>query len=145
MSVYADTSFLVSLYVLDTNSEKAAAHIQQAKLPFLLTPFGELELTNAISLRLFRRELTSSKIKATQALIQKDLRDGVLQIQLLTMNHFEKAMRMARRRTPQLGTRTLDILHVASALEFKAEMFYTFDHNQARLAKTEGLRVAPEN
>ena len=144
MSIYADTSFLVSLYVLDANSEKAASHIQRAKLPFLLTPFGELELTNAISLRLFRRELTSSKIKATQALIQKDLRDGVLQIQLLTMNHFEKAMRMARRRTPQLGTRTLDILHVASALEFKAEMFYTFDRTQARLAKTEGLLVTPK-
>jgi len=144
LSVYADTSFLVSLYVLDANSEKAATYLQQAKLPFLLTPIGELELTNAISLRLFRRELTPSKIKSTQALIQKDLLDGVLQIKLLTMNHFEKAKQMAHRRTPQFGTRTLDILHVASALELRAEMFYTFDHNQARLAKTEGLLVTPE-
>ena len=143
MSVYADTSFLVSLYVLDANSEKAASHIQQAKLPFLLTPFGELELTNAISLRLFRREPSPSKVKATQALVQKDLTDGVLQIKPMTMNNFEKAKQMARRRTPQLGTRTLDILHVASALELNAEMFYTFDRNQARLAKAEGLQVTP--
>ena len=144
MSVYADTSFLVSLYVLDANSEKAASHMQQAKLPFLLTTFGELELTNAISLRLFRRELTPSKVKAARALVQKDLMDGVLLAKPMTMNNFEKAMRMARGRTPQLGTRTLDILHVASALELKAEMFYTFDHNQARLGKTEGLLVTPE-
>jgi predicted nucleic acid-binding protein len=48
---------------------------------------------------------------------------------------------MARRQTPQSGTHTLDILHVASALELKAEMFYTFDRNQEKLAKAEGLLV----
>jgi predicted nucleic acid-binding protein len=139
VSVYADTSFLVSLYVLDTNSERAAAHIQQAKFPILLTSFGELELTNAISLRLFRKELVPSKVKAAHALVQKDLMDGVLLIKPLTTGIFERATQMARRRTPQLGTRTLDILHVASALELKAEMFYTFDHNQEKLARAEGL------
>ena len=145
MSVYADTSFLVSLYVLDANSERAAAHMQQAKLPILLTTFGELELTNAISLRLFRHELSPSKVKAAHALIHKDQADGVLLSKPLPTSNFEKAMQMARRRTPQLGTRTLDILHVASALELKAEMFYTFDHNQARLARAEGLTVTPES
>jgi predicted nucleic acid-binding protein len=145
LSVYADTSFLVSLYVLDANSERAATQIQQAKLPILLTTFGELELTNAISLRLFRRELTPSKAQAARALVHKDLADGVLLTKPLTMSNFEKAMRMARRRTPQLGTRTLDILHVASALELRAEKFYTFDHNQARLAKAEGMNVIPES
>jgi predicted nucleic acid-binding protein len=145
LSVYADTSFLVSLYVLDANSERAAVYMQQAKLPILLTTFGELELTNAISLRLFRRELSPSKVKAVHALIHKDQADGVLQSKPLPTSNFEKGMQMARRRTPQLGTRTLDILHVASALELKAEMFYTFDHNQARLARAEGLIVTPES
>jgi predicted nucleic acid-binding protein len=145
LSVYADTSFLVSLYVLDANSERAAIHIQQAKLPVVLTTFGELELTNAISLRLFRRELTPSKVKAARALVHKDLVDGVLLAKPMTTSNFEKAMQMARRKTPQFGTRTLDILHVASALELKTEMFYTFDHNQARLAKAEGLLVTPES
>jgi predicted nucleic acid-binding protein len=144
LSVYADTSFLVSLYVLDSNSERAAIQIQQATLPILLTTFGELELTNAISLRLFRRELTPLKVKAVRALVHKDLVDGVLLTKPVTTSSFEKAMQMARRRTPQLGTRTLDILHVASALELKAEMFYTFDHSQARLARAEGLLVTPE-
>lgn len=135
----------MSLYVLDANSERAATLIQTAKLPILLTAFGELELTNAISLRLFRRELTVSKVKAARALVYRDLTDAVLMIKPLTPSNYERAMQMARRRTPQLGTRTLDILHVASALELNAEMFYTFDHNQARLAKTEGLLVIPES
>ncbi len=123
MSAYADTSFLVSLYVLDANSALAAARMEQAKLPILLTPFGELELTNAISLRLFRRELPASKVKAPEGL-------------------FDRAMQMARRRTPQLGTRTLDVLHVASAMKLQADMFYTFDRNQEKLARAEGLPVA---
>jgi predicted nucleic acid-binding protein len=141
MSVYADTSFLVSLYVLDANSERAAARVKQAKFPVLLTSLGELELTNAISLRLFRKELAPSKIKAAHALVRKDLIDGVLLVKPLATGIFERAMRMARRRTPQLGTRTLDVLHVASALELKAEMFYTFDRNQEKLARAEGLLV----
>ena len=46
MSGYGDTSFLVSLYVLDANSARAAAAMKHAKLPILLTAFGELELIN---------------------------------------------------------------------------------------------------
>ena len=141
MSAYADTSFLVSLYVLDANSALAAARMEQAKLPILLTPLGELELTNTISLRLFRRELPSSKVKAAQALVRKDFSDGVLLLKPLPEGLFDRAMQMARRRTHQLGTRTLDVLHVASAMKLQADMFYTFDRNQEKLARAEGLLV----
>ena len=48
---------------------------------------------------------------------------------------------MARRRTPPSGTRTLDVLHVASAVKLQADMFYTFDRNQEKLASAEGLLV----
>jgi hypothetical protein len=40
-----------------------------------------------------------------------------------------------------LGTRTLDVLHVASALVLGATYFYKFDRNQGKLAAAEGLRV----
>ena len=38
-----------------------------------------------------------------------------------------------------LGTRTLDSLHVACALELNADKFWTFDDRQARLAEAVGL------
>jgi predicted nucleic acid-binding protein len=50
-------------------------------------------------------------------------------------------MQVARRRTPLLGIRTLDALHVSSAVKLQADMFYTFDHNQEKLARAEGLLV----
>jgi predicted nucleic acid-binding protein len=141
LNIYADTSFLVSLYVLDANSAQASAQMKQAKLPILLTAFGELELTNAIALRLFRKELLPSKRKAAQALLAKDLVDGVLSMKPLPARIFERAQQIARNRTPQLGTRTLDVLHVASALLLEAKAFYTFDRNQGKLAVAEGLLV----
>ena len=44
---------------------------------------------------------------------------------------------IARRRTPQLGTPTLDVLRVASALVLRADTFYTFDGTQGKLATAE--------
>ena len=55
---------------------------------------------------------------------------------------FELCADLARRYGPKLGTRTLDSLHVACALELKAERFWTFDERQAKLAKAEGLKIA---
>jgi len=40
-----------------------------------------------------------------------------------------------------LGMRTLDTLHVACAMELKAERFWTFDERQAKLARAKGLRT----
>jgi predicted nucleic acid-binding protein len=139
LSAYADTSFLVSLYVFDTNSALAAARMSRVELPIVSTPFGELEIANAISLRHFRRELNITEAKAAYSLFQKDVEGGVIQIKPIPNTVFEGARQIARRRTPRLGTRTLDVLHVALALQFGAETFYTFDVRQAKLAKAEGL------
>ena len=44
-----------------------------------------------------------------------------------------------RQHTPSFGTRSLDVLHVASALELKARLFVTYDQKQSRLAGARGL------
>lgn len=142
MSVYADTSFLVSLYVLDVNSARADATMRRTNLPVAISALVELELTNAISMRLFRRELKTAEAKAAYALVRKDIEDGVLESKPIPNVAFERAKQIARRGTPRLGTRTIDVLHVALALEFRAEAFYTFDARQAKLAVAEGLALA---
>jgi len=53
---------------------------------------------------------------------------------------FELCADLARRYGPKLGTRTLDSLHVACALELKAKQFWTFDERQTKLAKAVGLK-----
>ena len=81
-------------------------------------------------------------MKAAHALIRKDLEDGVLKmVNALPASAFERAKQIARRQTPRLGTRTLDVLHLASALALQADTFHTFDTRQAKLAAAEGLLV----
>ena len=56
-------------------------------------------------------------------------------------NTFELCADLARRYGPKFGMRTLDTLHVACALELKAERFWTFDERQAKLAKAQGMKI----
>lgn len=54
--------------------------------------------------------------------------------------HLE-AESLARDHAPTLGTRTLDILHVAAATLLESSRFVTGDRRQAALAKAVGLEV----
>ncbi|MBN9689084.1 MAG: hypothetical protein J0M24_02505 [Verrucomicrobia bacterium] len=53
-----------------------------------------------------------------------------------------EAERLSAGNSEFLGTRSLDILHVASALVLGAEQFITFDLRQSSLASAAGLRLA---
>ena len=51
------------------------------------------------------------------------------------------AERLSAAHTRKGGHRTLDVLHVATAMHLKAEIFLTLDGGQATLAKAVGLKV----
>jgi predicted nucleic acid-binding protein len=59
----------------------------------------------------------------------------------LPENAFDLCAELAHRYGPKLGVRTLDSLHIACAIELRAERFWTFDERQAKLAKAEGLKT----
>jgi predicted nucleic acid-binding protein len=141
MDAYADTSFLVSLYSRDVHSREAALAVQRQRPRFLLTPLGELEFVTAVALGVFRKVWTASEAQAVQARFREHIDAGVFSLQALPLTVWDLAGRMAGKRAPHLGTRTLDILHVASAVALKAGTFYTFDDRQRKLAEVEGLRV----
>jgi predicted nucleic acid-binding protein len=138
---YLETSFVVSLYTLDANSAAAVAALRSAAGPFPLTSFCELELTNALELRVFRREISRTKAKLSLAAIAGDLASGVFQPVPTPPSVYEEALRLARRHSAVLGTRSLDILHVAAALKLGLKTLYTFDHRQAELARAAGLKT----
>ena len=139
MSSYLDSSVLTSLYAPDAHSAAAREYLLQAAGPFLLTPFGEAELANAIELRVFRREITAAQAQAELASLATHIADGVFQATPVPAAMYDVARQLSRRHTAALGTRTLDILHVAAALVLQTDSFYTFDRAQARLARAAGL------
>ena len=49
---------------------------------------------------------------------------------------------MSRQTTARLGTRTVDLLHVAIALELNVDCFYSFDRQQRKLAQVFELKLS---
>ncbi len=141
MTAYLETSFLVSLYSVDVNSTAAVAAMRSVVAPFPLTSFCELEVTNALQLRVFRREITPSEARLSLAGLARDLASGVFHSVPTPASVYEEALRLARRHTAVIGTRSLDLLHVAAALTLGVSALYTFDRRQAQLAHAAGLKT----
>jgi hypothetical protein len=139
---YADAGFLVSLYGQDDHSAAATA-VVASKPVFILTPLGEAEFTNAVELRVFRKEWTRREARLVHEHFLQHQGAGVFRLEPLGSEVWEKALILSRRRSAKLGTRTLDLLHVAAALVLRPDVFYTFDERQRKLAKAERLRVLP--
>ncbi len=142
MIAYADTGFLISLYGEDDLSSAATALVR-SKPVFILTPLGEVEFTNATELRVFRKDWTRREARAVRERFLQHLGAGVFQVEESPSEVWQVAISLSRRRTASLGSRTLDLLHVAAVLVFKPDVFYTFDERQRKLAKAERLRVLP--
>ena len=141
MILYADTSFLVSLYVPDANSAKALAAARRLRFPLVLSSLGELEFVNSLALRVFRKELTSPQAASALAHFRQDIMTGAIRIAPIPIAAFEEGKHLSQKHSAYLGTRTLDLLHVAAAITLHTKRFYTFDRAQAKLARLLGLRV----
>lgn len=140
MTAYADTSSLVSLYLEDSHS-KAADQMLQRQTECFLTPLHRAEWSHAIAQNLFRGFITKTKAGELHSLFERDTKTGPWRKVSFPEHAFELCVDLARRYGPKLGVRTLDSLHVACALELKAESFWTFDERQAKLAKAQGLKT----
>lgn len=142
MNTYLDTSVLVSLYTPDANSATAARQVSMIRGTILITAFLELELVNAIELRVFRREIRRSQADAATAALSTDLQNGVYSPVPLPAAAYTRARQLARKYTAATGARTLDLLHVASALTLGADVLYSFDQRQCRVAEAAGLAIS---
>ena len=106
-----------------------------------ITILGELEVVNALGLRLFRNEITTVQAQSSLRDFEKDLHDGVFQLRGLPDPTFERARELSRQTTAKLGTRTADLVHVAAALELGAEYLFSFDKRQRKLAQAVRLKL----
>lgn len=138
MIVYVDSSFLVAAYVRDAQSAEVLRRLS-AKPRISITPFNRSELANAIYRQAFLGRIALSDAQLAWNSFEVDSRAGIWEYRDFASQTWETCIVLARRHGPMLGIRTLDSLHVACALELKAQKFWTFDDRQARLAEAVGL------
>ena len=146
---YADASFLVSLYLRDTNSGRAAAYLERRPQPLAFTLLQRHELRNMIRQLVFRTKgerdpITDSDAQAALSQIDEDIGSGKLFEQPLPWSEVMMASeRIGKAHTSALGVRGLDLLNVAAAVTIKSRVFLTFDNRQQAVAQAVGLQVKP--
>jgi predicted nucleic acid-binding protein len=140
--IYADSSFLVSGYIQDTHSAETVRRMDLHP-PIWITQLNRAELAHAIHQYVFRGMLSLAESQRDWNNFLRDCAQGIWIPISLPERTWETSIDLARRYGPTLGVRTLDSLHVACALELKAERFWTFDERQARLAEAVGLDTNP--
>jgi predicted nucleic acid-binding protein len=144
--IYCDTSFLAALYLPEEVFEPRARAIsgnfeRSIPYPWLL----ELELSNTVYRGWGRNLYDKRTCTAILGQISADKKTGILSVWSVDSTAlFTGALELSKRFTASHQCRTLDILHLAAALEFRAETIASFDQRQRKLAASVGLNLLPE-
>ena len=127
--LYVDTSIVVTLYVKEEHSLDASNRIIENNEAIPLTGFHDLELTNAINLKLFRKEITEDEAGCIISRFHEHESKGVYyRPQVSWPEIFRYAVDLSGSHTGNTGSRSPGILHIASALSIKADKFLTSVH-----------------
>ncbi len=144
MKTYFDSSAIVPMYIRDDRSEKVQRLLRSHAAPLMVTPLHLHELHNAVRLCQFWGHLTPVRAAVVVEQIASDARDGRLMSVIPPWAEvYAAGQRLIAEHTPQEGARSLDILHVATALVLDAQTFCSFDERQNKLARAAGLNVLP--
>jgi predicted nucleic acid-binding protein len=139
--IYLDSSLLFSVHSADTNSREAVRLLQEASEPLAVTQLCVVEVINALSLRIFRAEITLKQAQDSINDLEKNLLNGVFELRPFPENTFTRARTLAQILTPVIGVRSADLLHVSAALEFGCKSLYSFDRKQRLAAQSAGLKI----
>ena len=139
---YADPSALLKLYLNEPESRATTTWRTKLSGPLPVTHHGRVELVNGIALAAHRRFISEAALAAALAALDDDFETGrYRQTDLLWRSALKRAGELSRQHTPAFGTRSLDVLHVAGALELGLRRFVSFDERQQKLARVVGLKV----
>ena len=148
MIAYPDTSFLCAFYRLQTHSNLASAYFKKMTEPLHVGSLLLYEFRQSLRWQefLYSKDRSKGFDKATGmvalATIQSDIASGAVVIVPVNWPDVHSiAERLSIQYTATGGHRSFDILHVATALHLGAKELLTFDGNQKKLAKAEGLKI----
>ena len=134
MKLLVDSSSFAKRYIQEVGSDELDDFLQQASelaLCIILVP----ELISGLNRRLREGFLTEKDYREAKKLLLDDVRDAtVLQ---LTPAVIARSVKLLESNV----LRAMDTLHVACALEWKADLFVTSDARQLSAAINSGLRT----
>ena len=140
--IYADTSVIVKLYIKEEHSRETSDWIKNNDEAVPLTLFHELEFTNAVKSKQFRHEMSQKDADLIFKKFEESEQRGVFYRPHIDWTDvFARSLYLSKTHTNNTGSRSLDIIHVSSALSIGANRMVTFDERQSQLALAAGLRI----
>lgn len=132
MKVLSDSSALAKRYVLEVGSDRIDQLLQNASqlgLCAILVP----EIISGLNRRRRENSLSTPDYQAIKRQLMEDVHDAViLQVTPAVVSYSIKLLEAN-------VLRAMDALHIACALEWKAELFITADRRQHKAATNAGL------
>ena len=148
MIAYPDTSYLCAFCRLQTNSNLAATYFKNSPEALHVGSLLLFEFRQSLRWQEFLNTKDRTKGfdratgRASLAKLQSNIASGaVIIVPVSWADVHTIAERLSIQYTATNGHRPFDILHVATALHLGAREFLTFDANQKKLAKAEGLKL----
>ena len=150
MKAFAETSFFCALYRVQDNSPQAYRLAERLKEPMVISSLVIFEFRQSVRLQTFRFSSDGTQGYSPQEaarllhVLQANLDCGALYIAPVDWpDVYNIAEGLSSQHTAANGFRSLDLLHVATALHLRAGCFLTFDIRQSVLARAAGLKVRP--
>jgi len=139
---YFDTSVLLKLYVPEPRSAEAAALVAASQNRASLTDLHLLELHSALRQKMGRGELSEAQCRALMEQLKSDIGSGThSRVKLEWHEIFALAEALSAAHGTVTMCRSLDTLHVATAIHLGCTEFCSFDRRQALLAAAAGLVI----
>ncbi len=139
--IYLDTSAFLKLYVREADSELVQDLVTRQMEPLPVWEFQQLEIYNAMQLKVFWNEISPDDARRLLDLFDQRMRRGQYFCPHIDRAELMMTFRSLTKLTPETGCRTMDILHVACAMQISPESFISFDQRQLNLARKAKLNV----
>jgi predicted nucleic acid-binding protein len=144
MRAYADSSFIVSLYLPEPNrTELAIAYMERHREALPFTPQHRLEVRNAIRLLVWSKRISVTDRSRVFKEIDADLDSEIFLIHtpLDYTDTYRRAEKIGAAHNESIGSRSSDLFHVAAALQLGFKQFLSFDRKQNDIATAAGLHI----
>ncbi len=144
MNAYIDTALFVKSFVLEADSPQVIRLLETLGEPFAYSHLHELEIPNAIRLKRFRGEVTKAQETAAIRAFHADVDAGRFErLDYDLADVFISAEKLSAKHSADIGSRSLDLWHIAAALAAGCDTFASHDARQRRVAQLAGLNVLP--
>jgi hypothetical protein len=140
--IYVDPSALRSMYLHDDRSPRFCSWRKRVGGSLPITRFGRAELVNSLHLAVHRGLVEAGDAAVAAGDLDADLQEGRLTlVDALWRRTLDLTAVLSAQHTARVGTRSLDVLHIASALVLEMTWFASYDDRQLELARRTGLKT----